>query len=71
MDPNLKQIVTARASMAAIAASMGIDLSTVSQWFRRGRVPAERVIDLEAITGVSRHVIRPDIYPQPKRNGTN
>lgn len=36
----------------------------VSQW---RRVPAERVIAIEAICGVSRHEVRPDIFgPAPK-----
>jgi DNA-binding transcriptional regulator YdaS (Cro superfamily) len=29
-----------------------------------GHVPAERVLDIEKITGVSRHKLRPDLYPQ-------
>jgi DNA-binding transcriptional regulator YdaS (Cro superfamily) len=28
-----------------------------------GRVPSERVLDIEKITGVSRHELRPDLYP--------
>jgi DNA-binding transcriptional regulator YdaS (Cro superfamily) len=29
----------------------------------RERVPAERVLAIEAATGVPRHELRPDIYP--------
>jgi DNA-binding transcriptional regulator YdaS (Cro superfamily) len=36
--------------------------SPVSQW---KRVLAERVLAVEAATGVSRHTLRPDIYPAP------
>lgn len=38
------------------------DLSpqAISQW---KRVPAERVLDVERITGVPRHELRPDLYP--------
>jgi len=32
----------------------------ISQW---RRVPAERVLDVERVTGVGRHELRPDIYP--------
>ena len=32
----------------------------ISQW---KQVPAERVLDVERATGVSRHKLRPDIYP--------
>ncbi|AYY98831.1 chaperone [Burkholderia multivorans] len=28
-----------------------------------GHVPAERVLAIEAATGVSRHELRPDLYP--------
>lgn len=34
----------------------------ISQW---KKVPAERVLDVERATGVSRHELRPDIYPAP------
>lgn len=30
----------------------------ISQW---QRVPADRVIDVEAVTGISRHALRPDL----------
>jgi DNA-binding transcriptional regulator YdaS (Cro superfamily) len=31
------------------------------------RVPAERVMKFEAITGVPRHVLRPDVFPAARR----
>lgn len=37
--------------------------SAICQW---KRVPAERVIDVEGATGVSRYELRPDIYPAPE-----
>jgi DNA-binding transcriptional regulator YdaS (Cro superfamily) len=38
----------------------GISPQAVSQW---DRVPAERVIQVEKVTGIARHQLRPDIYP--------
>lgn len=38
----------------------GITPQAVSQW---KQVPAERVLDVERATGVSRHRLRPDLYP--------
>lgn len=45
----------------ALARELGISKQAVAQW---PRVPAERVLDVERITGVSRHQLRPDIYGQ-------
>jgi DNA-binding transcriptional regulator YdaS (Cro superfamily) len=44
----------------ALATSLGISPSAISQW---QRVPVERVIEIERLTGISRHELRPDIYP--------
>lgn len=38
----------------------GITPQAISQW---KRVPAERVLEVERATGVSRHELRPDLYP--------
>lgn len=52
-----------------LARLIGIAAPSVWEWRKRGRVPAERVLQLEAVTGLSRHVLRPDLYPQdlPRR----
>lgn len=49
-----------------LAEALG-DLSSqaVSQW---KRVPAERVIAVEKVTGISRHDLRPDLYPRERRS---
>jgi len=47
----------------AVAQAFGIRQSAVWKWAERNSVPAERVIALEGLTGVSRHRLRPDIYP--------
>jgi DNA-binding transcriptional regulator YdaS (Cro superfamily) len=39
---------------------------TVSSWLMRGKLPAERVLEVEAVSGVSRHELRPDLYPREK-----
>ena len=42
-----------------------ISPQAISQW---KKVPPERVIDVERVTGVSRHELRPDIFgPSPER----
>ncbi len=48
---------------AELARKLGVSPQAVSAWRARGRVPAERVLQIEQLTGVSRHMLRPDIYP--------
>lgn len=56
-------IVTAAAEKAggvvALARELGIKHTALYSW---NRVPAERVLDIERITGISRHELRPDIF---------
>lgn len=49
---------------AALAKALGgVSSQAVSQW---KKVPAERVLDVERITGISRHELRPDVFGQPE-----
>jgi len=50
-----------RGLQSEIATALGITHGAVSQWTE---VPAKRVLDVERITGVSRHDLRPDLYPR-------
>ena len=51
-------------SQSALARLVGRDQSTVYEWLLLGKaLPAEHVLAVEAATGISRHVLRPDIYP--------
>lgn len=45
-----------------VAQVAAVNKSTVTRWMQK-RIPAERVLDVERITGVPRHELRPDIYP--------
>lgn len=42
-----------------IAAALGISKQAVSQWTR---VPAERVRDVETVSGIPAHRLRPDLH---------
>lgn len=44
----------------------GVSQPAVWKWLQSSkRLPAEYVLRVETATGVSRHALRPDIYPAP------
>lgn len=47
-----------------LAKAVQISPQAVWQWVKKRRVPADRVIEVERVSGVSRHKLRPDIYPE-------
>ena len=51
----------------SLAARIGTTQSMVWYWLVRSKrgVPGEFVLAIEAVTGVSRHALRPDIFPEP------
>ena len=51
-------------SQSALARICGVGQPAVSKWLQSGKhLPAEHVIAVERKTGVSKHLLRPDIYP--------
>ena len=53
----------AAGSQSALARVLGCTPQNVQKWCASGRIPAERVLRVEQATGVSRHELRPDLYP--------
>jgi len=54
-------------TLANLAREMRVEKSTVTRWMQ-SRVPAERVADISAITGIPKHELRPDIFdPAPQK----
>lgn len=54
-------------NQSAFAKAIGTTQQNISNWLRKGRpVPAELVLRLEEVTGIPRHVWRPDVYPAPQ-----
>jgi DNA-binding transcriptional regulator YdaS (Cro superfamily) len=56
----LKRAVRTAGGQAEFARLIGITAQAVSQWVE---VPPLRVLEVERISGVSRHELRPDLYP--------
>jgi len=51
-------------SQSELARRIGKTQGHISSWLRRKHVPAEVVLPIEAASGVSRHDLRPDLYPR-------
>ena len=60
-DSGLQHAIEAAGGVGALARLLGIAQPSVSNW---QRVPAERVLSVEALTGVPRSVLRADLYPR-------
>lgn len=58
-DAGLQQAVKAAGGIASLARAIGIAQPSVSAW---SRIPAERVLAVEALTRVDRFILRPDLY---------
>jgi TorA maturation chaperone TorD len=61
-DAGLDRAIDAAGGVAQLARKIGVAQPSVSNW---NRVPAQRVIAVEAATGVSRKQLRPDLYSEP------
>lgn len=60
----LKLAVQRAGGQAPTARICGVSQPAVWKWLQSGkRLPAEYALALEAATGVSKHLLRPDIYP--------
>ena len=65
-DPGLSAAIQAVGGVSELARRVGISQPSVSNW---DKVPAERVLAVEAATGVPRMRLRPDLYrEQPAAN---
>lgn len=58
-DPGLSAAIEAAGGVSELARQLAIAQPSVSNW---SRVPAERVLSVEALTGIDRTELRPDLY---------
>lgn len=60
----LKQAINAAGSQSQFARLVGVTQPSVWKWLKRRKsLPAEHVLLVERELGVSRHDLRPDLYP--------
>ncbi len=72
MDTAIDSAIQVLGTQDALAAALGIKSPSISEWRKRGRVPAERCLAIEAATNgqVTREELRPDIFgPAPSEPG--
>jgi len=60
-DPGLSEAIQAVGGVSELARRIGISQPSVSNW---DKVPAERVLAVEAATGIARVRLRPDLYQE-------
>lgn len=62
LSPALTSAANAVGGVTRLAGLLGIKRPAIYQW---KRIPAERAIQIETVTGgaVSRHQLRPDLWP--------
>src|SRR5208282_5408604 len=58
-DRGLQETISAAGGVTELARRIGISQPSVSNW---SRIPAERVLTVEAVTEVARAILRPDLY---------
>lgn len=58
-DQGLEEAISAVGGVSELARRLGISQPSVSNW---NSVPADRVLSVEAATGVARVVLRPDLF---------
>lgn len=65
MSTPLQRAVAEAGSQTELARRIGVRQMHIWNWLNRskGKVPGEYVLPIEKATGVSRHELRPDLYP--------
>ena len=61
----LKIAIKTAGGLRALARLLGITHQAVAQW---DKIPAERILEIERVTGVPRGVLRPELFTEQKRS---
>lgn len=63
VDQGMHLIRSQRGLTAKLTRELGFrSTGTISQW---DKVPAERIVEVERITGIPRHLLRRDLFQPP------
>jgi DNA-binding transcriptional regulator YdaS (Cro superfamily) len=62
----IEKVIEKLGSQKALAEALNVSTMAISKWVSIGKVPADRVLNVEKLSGISCHELRPDIYP-PER----
>jgi TorA maturation chaperone TorD len=68
IERGLQEAIHAVGGVTELARRLGISQPSVSNW---SRIPAERVLSVEELTGVGRVILRPDLYGETKMAGVD
>jgi DNA-binding transcriptional regulator YdaS (Cro superfamily) len=61
---NIKRAVELAGGEKACAKHFAVTFQAIQHWIYKSRVPAKHIIKLERLSGVTRHEIDSDIYPE-------
>jgi DNA-binding transcriptional regulator YdaS (Cro superfamily) len=64
-DAGVQLAIRAAGGVRPLARGLGIQSSSIAQW---KYVPSRRVVQVEALTGIPRETLRPDLYRGQPRN---
>lgn len=66
-SPSVSAIIKQLGGATKAAEALGLSgPSVVLNWRKRNSVPADKALAVEALTGISRHDLRPDVFgPAP------
>lgn len=59
----LNEAILAACGPSNLAETCGVTIDEIAKWIQERQVAAEHVLSVEHATGISRHWLRPDLYP--------
>lgn len=60
----LHRAIKTAGSMRELGLLIGVTGQNIAMWKHRRSIPAQYILKIEKATGVSRHLLRPDLYPE-------